>query len=248
MADRELRAKTRERTRLKLMAEKESEDALGLDEGTGGQLTILSSIERLQEYRKNFAELSRHIQLQIEDDTIFDQECDDASAFDSKLVNDIAHLKALAKLGHDTSHDLSFRSLGRSSTSVKLPKLEIDAFDGNPLKWQSFWDGYYPIVHDNADLSDIEKFQYLRRYLKGDPNRLANSYRLTSVNYDVEIAELQERYSQPQIVVFAHLTALLELSEVTNDEDASNLQKVYDESERHIRSLVALGLKEDTFG
>ena len=36
-------------------------------------------------------------------------------------------------------------------TKVKLPKIVLKTFDGNPLKWTPFWDSFKSTVHHNED-------------------------------------------------------------------------------------------------
>ena len=71
-------------------------------------------------------------------------------------------------------------------------------------------------------------------------------YTLTDTNYDQVIEVLEERFGDPQRVMFAHFEAMLAIPEASHD--LSELQKVSDQCDAHIRSLVGLGLTEDTFG
>ena len=47
-------------------------------------------------------------------------------------------------------------------TYVHLPELECPSFDGNKMKWTEFWDFFQVLVDQNKQLSDIEKFCYLK--------------------------------------------------------------------------------------
>ena len=42
------------------------------------------------------------------------------------------------------------------NVNVKLPKIELPVFKGNPLNWQSFYDQFNVSIHQNKTLSDIE--------------------------------------------------------------------------------------------
>ena len=46
---------------------------------------------------------------------------------------------------------------------AKHPKLEVPTFDGDILKWKSFW--------DQTDLTDAEKMVYLQNALKDSSAR-----------------------------------------------------------------------------
>ena len=48
---------------------------------------------------------------------------------------------------------------------TNLPKLIIKQFDGDILNWQTFWDQYYSSVHIKTNISEIDKFMYLKSLL-----------------------------------------------------------------------------------
>ena len=45
----------------------------------------------------------------------------------------------------------------QTSNHINLPKLHIQPFDGNSLEWLTFWDSFSNAVHDNANISNIDK-------------------------------------------------------------------------------------------
>ena len=45
---------------------------------------------------------------------------------------------------------------------VRLPKIEIKPFHGNPIEFQSFWDSFEATIHLNDSLEDVTKFSYLK--------------------------------------------------------------------------------------
>lgn len=51
------------------------------------------------------------------------------------------------------------------SNNFKLTRFNIDQFDGNFKNWMSFEDLYLSLVHNNASLTNIQNFQYLRGLL-----------------------------------------------------------------------------------
>ena len=40
---------------------------------------------------------------------------------------------------------------------VKLPKLTLPHFNGNPVRWTAFWDLYDSAIHSNDKLSEVDK-------------------------------------------------------------------------------------------
>ena len=66
-----------------------------------------------------------------------------------------------------TSPSLGEKSSGITKVNCKLPKLYLQTFDGDPAKWSSFWDTFETAVDKNSQLSEIDKFNYLRGQLTG---------------------------------------------------------------------------------
>ena len=55
---------------------------------------------------------------------------------------------------------------GMAKAAVKLPKIEIKCFSDDYTCWKSFKETFEATVHRRADLTNIEKFTYLRSLLK----------------------------------------------------------------------------------
>ena len=61
-------------------------------------------------------------------------------------------------------NSLTSRSKKGSSENCKLPKLELPIFKGSPLlEWQGFWELFEVSIHRNESISDIGRFNYLKR-------------------------------------------------------------------------------------
>jgi hypothetical protein len=94
--------------------------------------------------------------------------------------------------------------------------------------------------------SVIDKFKLLKQSLQGEAADMAEGYYLTVANYEQLKEALAERFGDTQVAISAHLEALLEMKPATVE--LSTLIKTRDKCEAHIRSLIALGLKEEAFG
>ena len=127
----------------------------------------------------------------------------------------------------------------RHTPSIKLPKLELQKFNGNILKWQEFWDSFEASIHKNPNLQPVDKFNYLRAQLEGD----ASGLELTNTYYEVAVNLLQERFGRDELMMDAHYSALMDLPASLNN--AAKLRETYDMIEKHLRSLKALGENVD---
>ena len=82
----------------------------------------------------------------------------------------------------------------RGGAKVKLPKIALPHFNGNLMKWSTFWDSYESAIHKNKDLSDVDKFNYLRSLLERSAYDAIAGLTLSAVNYKEAIKILEKRF------------------------------------------------------
>jgi hypothetical protein len=80
-------------------------------------------------------------------------------------------------------------------TSTKLPKRQIKPFKMDVLEWTSFWEGYNAAVHESA-IPAVQKFRYLKDYLKGEAQLCIENLELTDANYTVAMTLLKAMLRQ----------------------------------------------------
>ena len=98
-----------------------------------------------------------------------------------------------------------------TGTKVKLPKLTLPRFSGNPLRWTAFWDSYESAVHKSDELSEVDKFNYLRSLLEGSAYEAVQGLTLSAVNYEEAISILKKRFGNRQlIVIWRHSSASMQ--------------------------------------
>ena len=124
---------------------------------------------------------------------------------------------------------------------VKLPKLEIPLFNGDIDQYQTFWDTFEACIH-NSDLTNIEKFSYLRSKLTGKASEAISGLNLTNGNYDEAVTILKKRFGDDQAIINTHYIQLMDLPVVKNS--VRNLRTFTDAIQTHLRSLKVL--KQDT--
>ena len=73
----------------------------------------------------------------------------------------------------------NFSANRRKVISAKLPKLELQQFDGKPQNWFEFRGSFCNAVEDNEDLSDAVKFQYLRKSLLEPARSVVSRFTIT---------------------------------------------------------------------
>ena len=127
---------------------------------------------------------------------------------------------------------------------IRLPKLEIEPFSGDSTDWQRFIDAFEATV-DNAELSDVTKFSYLRSFLRGEAQRSLAGLSIIAKNYKVAKDLLQDRFGRTSIIKTKIMTSFTKLEDVRSDRD---LRSLYDKVQKGIRNLSALGEDPDGYG
>ena len=140
----------------------------------------------------------------------------------------------------------SIVSEGRSAKTVRLPKMDLPKFNGDVLKFLPFWQQYVACVDSVEDLPDISKFNYLVSSLKGDAKGILEGLPITTENYAQAKDIVQKRYGRKELIIFAHVQALMNLNvlERTNLAMLTFRNKLV----AHVRSLEALDIKSENSG
>lgn len=125
--------------------------------------------------------------------------------------------------------------------NAKLPKLSIPVFFGNILEFKSYHEIFTALVHNNPNLTDIERFLHLKTSLKGSASDLISNIQPTGENYHIAFNLLVERFSNPKLIIQNHIKEIFELKPVTKD-NSKELRKLYDDLSKHIRALENLSI------
>ena len=149
---------------------------------------------------------------------------------------------------HQARAYLQARTSGSSTKTlphnpqVKLEKLVLPVFDGNMLSFQAFWDTFESRVHANPNLNPIDKFDYLLSRCKGRAADALVAVPRTSDGYDLAIKTLKRRFGRKAPIINLRITELIEMKRLPDDCSTSDLRKMLDVINIHVRSLLSLGL------
>lgn len=146
------------------------------------------------------------------------------------------------------SDALSSSERPRNSGHLRLPKLELQKFNGNKLEWQPFWEQYKQAIHENNSLSSVEKFLYLRMSLTGKAAAVVSGLQATEDNYSSAVDMLKERFGRQDILVQEHLTQLLNLPQVKALNDVAALRRLHDHVQKNTAALKTLGVGSEGYG
>ena len=111
---------------------------------------------------------------------------------------------------------------------MKLSKLEIKRYSGDPRVCRSFKDSLEIAVNRRSDAAEVEKFTYLKSFSTGEASRAVKGLAVTTENYEEALQVLDERYGNVQIIVNSHFEELTALSAVRNNDDTAVLRELHD--------------------
>ena len=154
----------------------------------------------------------------------------------------------LSSSSHYASSSQSSSRVPYSGPKVKLPKLSLMTFNGDLTTWTAFWDTFESSIHNNTDLSAIDKFNYLNSLLEGNAATAISGLTLSSANYDEAVVILKKRFGNRQQIITKHMDVLMSLEAVTSNHNLEGLRHLYDLVESHVRSLRSLGIPPSSYG
>lgn len=217
-------------------------DYLDNDQGDVFQIEI-----RLKSVEDDFSEFDR-IQTRLE---FFDiEESSTRLETESRFYLVISRAKKLIsdnnkneKLLSSVNSSRQVQSISLQSSAVaKLPDLGLPSFYGNFEGWFSFIDIFNSLVHVRSDLTDIDKFLYLRICCKSDALKLIESLEIVSENYSVALSILQKRYENKRAVINYHINNLLFKLPNATKESSVQTRKLLDIINQHLLALEKLSM------
>ena len=216
-----------------------------------GATTGDADIELLISLRDTIIE--KHNKVTVFDQQIFDSKLDndgDVEAEETSTTNFTIEFRKqmniIEKFLRPTDTNSVTVTANRPASSIgenkfKLPKLDIETFNGDYTKWQTFWDNFSCAIDSNESLSNVQKMTYLKNLLKNDAADIIAGLPLTNDNYTTAIKLMKNRYGNKQLLISAHMKKLLKIE---NDD----IRAIYDHVESQMRSLETLDISPEMYG
>ncbi|XP_018401738.1 PREDICTED: uncharacterized protein LOC108778911 [Cyphomyrmex costatus] len=126
-----------------------------------------------------------------------------------------------------------------TESQIKLPRIQLPTFSGAYEDWCTFHDSFDNLIHNNASLSAIQKFHYLRSSLKDKAAEVIKAFDITVDNYTEAWKLLNERFDNKKRIVQTHVRAMFEITPI-HKENYTALRNLLDNVLKHFRALKAL--------
>ena len=137
--------------------------------------------------------------------------------------------------------------VGGKENPIKLPKLEIKSFSGDPKEYPTFISQFSASI-DASNIAEVSKFAYLKSLIRGEASRAIAGLAVTPENYKNAIKILNERFEKKHLIINAIMEEMVQLDGVKSDKNTKALRELSDKVENGIRSLDGLGVEADQYG
>ena len=110
------------------------------------------------------------------------------------------------------------------------------------MKFQNFGGQFEAAVHDNDNVSAVQKFTFLRSVLEGFAYHTIEGFEVTSANYQHAVDALKHRFGRKRIIISSLVKSIVQLEPRPN----KGVESLRDLRDTRIRTLEALGEKPMT--
>lgn len=178
------------------------------------------------------------------DDLVSESELDaqlnERTSFEDTYYTALSQAELMLEQSSPNSSDNSLNSMSSSGrTCIKLPTIQMPTFDGSYNTWLEFRDKFLSLVHNSNEISNIEKFHYLKSALKGNAELIIDSVEISSQNYMVAWELLLNRFDNNRLLIDNHLRALTSMQPI-GKESPSLIRKLSDTILKNLRALQTL--------
>lgn len=210
-------------------------------------------LENLQPLLDQFDEIQTKIEI-IEN---INSDEEERKFFEDKYFTTIAKMKVLieshqnemsasvegseAASVHSTIH-----SAVANKSKVKLPDIKLPTFSGEYSHWSEFKELFLAVVDKDQDLSDIQKFYYLKGCLADPVKKIISRFEVSAKNYSAAWNILNERYENKPLLIHNHIQAIFDIPAL-NKTSHIELRSLYDNTVEHLSALKCLGENTDSW-
>jgi len=196
--------------------------------------------DELPQINKRYDDVQSQIELLTEETETEENERETFEKEYYEIRSKIQEIINAEKTNSSTTSNISSSNTAPwTSNRARLPPITIPEFDGNIQNWESYYDCFRSMIHEDTGYPLVQKFYYLRAGLSGTALDLIKSVPMKDANYEVAFQLLKQRYDNKGLVIQSHIRSLLEAPRVENPSSAE-LQALHAHVGTHLAALKAL--------
>lgn len=129
--------------------------------------------------------------------------------------------------------------------NVKLPKMELVKFSGELKSWKTFIDLFNSAVHNQTNISNVEKFSYLISCLSKEPLSIVSRVPLTADNYQTAYDALVKRYDNKRLLATAYWQQIENAPAIIDDYTSTHLRQLLNTFDENLQALKTMHFPVD---
>lgn len=211
----------------------------------GEELTrfdLEARLERLESYMLKFDEIQDQLEVLEEEGSDEKRENFEESHCSLKAkIKELIDKKSSVVL-KSISNDVKTNESSSNTNKIKsahLPSLSLPKFSGKFSDWSEFFAIFETIIHNDSELTNVEKFTHLRSCLSGQALLAIENLSLSHENYNQAIESLKNRFENKRLAVQDHIKDIVNLK-VVDSGSANQLRLLSDQVNAHLRSIKGL--------
>ncbi|XP_072389581.1 uncharacterized protein [Diabrotica undecimpunctata] len=148
---------------------------------------------------------------QIEEIDETDSETEDRVLMEEKYFSTLAGLQHKMEALKLPSHSLISNDTPPTvaTAKVRLTEITMQVFSGNFADWNAFYQLFETLIINNVELNNVQKFIYLKSFLKNEPLHLIENIEVVEENFRIALDTLKNRYENKSRVISLHIQKLL---------------------------------------
>ena len=124
------------------------------------------------------------------------------------------------------------------------PNVDIPKFDGNPVSFQSWWDHFRTLIHENVKVSQFWKMRYLLKALTGSAASLLAGKQGLADEYLESVEAVKKRYGSESLLVRHLVNSIVDYTPPSL-KDLSSFGKFLEVMKTRLVSLEMHGATKD---
>lgn len=209
------------------------------------ELNHITEVEaRIEALKDSFIEFSKY-QSEIEENVSLDKiddETNKAAELENIYFKALAQANSLIKESSSKTiiKDSENTVISANKLKISLPPINIIQFNGSLDNWLHFRDLFISLIHENVELSNIEKMHYLISSLKDEARRAIEGLSISANNYEQAWSLLLERFNNEKLIIQTHIKKIINMPAI-NKANSVNLRQIVDNVRNNLAALGTLG-------
>lgn len=129
---------------------------------------------------------------------------------------------------------------------IRLPRVELPHFYGDYTKWMGFADTFKQLVHNNKQLTNTHKMNYLKSHVQGEAGKLISHTEPIGDNYEAAWEILEKRFNNRRLLISNLLNTLVN-QPTSNTESATAIKSLHDTTTECLYAIRNAGIRIDTW-